>query len=383
MQFMARDRGTDMMNRFARGLATVTVALTLASGCGPSESGNGAADGGGGGGPDAPNGVADAGPINIIDAPACLTSQATAEEASVPVDIIWFVDTSGSMDWESALVSEELDDFATIIDSWGLDYQVVMVAERGTGDNQVCVDPPLAGANCGDNTRFRHVNQKVDSEDGLKQLIETYPQYQGVLRPDSLKHFIAVSDDNANPDKDWFLGELPGLTNPGFGAHQFAPNGFIFHSIVAFGTVPIIGCISLVDGTFGAAIGDEYLDLSAMTGGVEASVCEDDWDPIFNALAAAIMANTSLPCTFDIPEPMNGDTLDPGRVNFVFTPSNGQPQTIGRVSGPGACNGGQGWFYDDPLDPTQIEVCPATCQMLEADAQGSVDIQFGCATIVL
>lgn len=370
-----------MVNRLAWVVALVT--LTLAVGCGPSEPGGGSADGGGGGGPDAPEGRADASPIDVNDAAPCLTSQATAEEATAPVDIVWFVDTSGSMDWESALVSDELDDFASIIDTWGLDYQVVMVAERGTGSNEICVDQPLAGPNCGDNTRFRHIDQKVDSEDGLYQLVNTYPQYQDVLRADSLKHFVAVSDDNANPDKNWFLAQLPGLSNPGFPAHQFAPNGFIFHSIVAFGTVPVIGCISIADGTFGAAIGEEYLDLSSMTAGVEASVCEDDWDPIFNALAAAIMANTSLPCTFDIPEPMEGETLDPDRVNFVFTPSNGQPQTIPRVDGPGDCNGGQGWFYDDPVAPTQIQVCPATCQLLEGDPTASVDIQFGCATIVL
>ena len=34
-----------------------------------------------------------------------------------------------------------------------------------------------------------------------------------------------------------------------------------------------------------------------------------------------------------------------------------------------------GWFYDDELAPTKIEVCPCTCARFR---QGSVEIQYGC-----
>ncbi len=333
-------------------------------------------DGGGtDGGPSDP--TPDAMPLT--DAPACATQRVEAEEATAPVDIIWVVDTSGSMDFEAATIESNLNDFAAQIDSWGIDYRVIMIADRGTSGNAICVPPPLGGPGCTDGPNFRHVNENVGSDEGLRDVMNTYSQYQDVLRANSIKHFVAVSDDEADSSYDdgWFRGQILTKTAPGFPTTPGVPQGYIFHSIVAFGDIPFIGCLT------GAWYGQSYLDLTDLTLGVAAKVCETDWTPIFDALQTAVLENTDLPCTFDIPEPPEGETLDPDRVNVVFTPTGGTDVTIPRVDSEADCGGGQGWYYDNPGDPTQIIVCPATCTVFEGDVTGVVDLAFGCATIVL
>jgi hypothetical protein len=46
-----------------------------------------------------------------------------------------------------------------------------------------------------------------------------------------------------------------------------------------------------------------------------------------------------------------------------------------------ACGPEGGWYYDDPLNPTRVLVCPATCNTITNDLQGRIDILFGCGTV--
>lgn len=54
--------------------------------------------------------------------------------------------------------------------------------------------------------------------------------------------------------------------------------------------------------------------------------------------------------------------------------------SLPRLAGPAACASG-GWFYDDPLEPTTIELCPATCAAVQADKGATLEVLLGCATI--
>ena len=56
------------------------------------------------------------------------------------------------------------------------------------------------------------------------------------------------------------------------------------------------------------------------------------------------------------------------------------PVTIPNVGSMAGC-AGQGWYYDDPANPTAIIVCPATCSTLTS-LGGEVDVAFGCGTII-
>jgi hypothetical protein len=295
------------------------------------------------------------------DAGSCASTETVAEKKLLPVDIIWMVDTSGSMDFETKTVQNNLNAFVTSITSSKVDYHVVMVA--GT---DVCVPPPLGGTGCTDGTRYKHIKLGVGSDDALEKVVQAYPQFQSFLRTDSLKHFVVVSDDNSDKNAAWFTSQLATLTNPGF------PNGFIFHSIVAYGPIPFIGCIT------GAAYGSVYLTLTSSTGGVKAEVCATNWSPIFTALAKGVVANTTLPCTYVIPAPGGGKTIDPKKVNVSYTSSSGT-KVIPKVTGASDCASKSGWYYDDDTKPTTITLCPNLCKTLTS---GKIKILFGCKTII-
>jgi hypothetical protein len=96
--------------------------------------------------------------------PTCATAKGEAIASGGSVDIIWFIDTSGSMNEETRWVQDNLNDFATFIGKQNIDYRVVMI-----GTASLCVKPPLGGPGCSDGPRYRHVKQTVSSTDGLER----------------------------------------------------------------------------------------------------------------------------------------------------------------------------------------------------------------------
>ena len=91
-----------------------------------------------------------------------------------------------------------------------------------------------------------------------------------------------------------------------------------------------------------------------------------------------------LSCTYLIPAPPMGQTLDYGKVNVQYTPgAGGKPITIPKVANLAACPpGGLGWYYDSDQKPTQIILCPDTCKQITADAKAEVNVVLGCGTII-
>ncbi|MEJ7735184.1 MAG: hypothetical protein WKG00_39110 [Polyangiaceae bacterium] len=90
----------------------------------------------------------------------------------------------------------------------------------------------------------------------------------------------------------------------------------------------------------------------------------------------------ALPCAYVIPDPPMGEDLDFNQVNVEYTPGGGgQPTTLSKVDNEAACGAAGGWYYDNPVKPTQILLCPASCQTIGADTEGQVKIVLGCGTI--
>jgi hypothetical protein len=92
------------------------------------------------------------------------------------------------------------------------------------------------------------------------------------------------------------------------------------------------------------------------------------------------IAGQALPCSFSIPEPAMGQTIDYGKVNLDHTPGGGSTSTVPYVTDAGGCGNG-GWYYDvEPSQgtPSTIEVCPETCA--EFQMGGDVSIVVGCET---
>ena len=354
----------------ARGVLSFAVVSLFA--CGPStgdSSGSGNADGGGGG-------TIDASQPSGPDAAACLSASLSAEEVLKPVDIIWVVDTSGSMNDEANAVQDALNDFSSFIAASAVDYRVVLIANA----SDMNVPPPLGGS-----TEFLHVNQNVGSTDALQVVYNSYDQYKDFLRPTAKTHFVVVTDDESDWSHGTFDTQIANLVASSF-------TNYVLHAICSEEQVliaanppfpAIMGPCTGGLGAGGAAeFGETYINMASATGGLWSSICSTNWNPIFDSVAAAVSEGIPLPCTYDIPAPGQGEVIDPDRVNFVYQNAAGASETISRVDASSSCSANGGWYYDSPSAPSQIILCPATCDILAADEEGDVEIQFGCATVV-
>jgi hypothetical protein len=174
------------------GTATST---TGAGGAAPASSGSFAQGGSGTGGSATCTGV---------------TSEATL--VPLPVDIIWVVDNSNSMDAAIAQVKAGLNDFAALISASNLDYKVILLSHRGSGALSICIPPPLSGDDaCGNGPRFFHSSVDILSTQPLEQFLGTLAQTDGYmegqarggepwadeLRPEATKTIVVVTEDNA------------------------------------------------------------------------------------------------------------------------------------------------------------------------------------------
>jgi hypothetical protein len=92
--------------------------------------------------------------------------------------------------------------------------------------------------------------------------------------------------------------------------------------------------------------------------------------------ALGTISGLALSCAYDIPAPPSGQLLDRDRVNVLFTPAGSDAELIPR-SPSGSCR--EGWQYSD--DGAQVLLCPSTCDRIQS-AQGSLSLEFGCATLV-
>ena len=308
----------------------------------------------------------------------CATVDASAENVRFPVDIVWIIDNSLSMEEEIRIVEARINDFARFIGDSGLDYRVVMISYDdpvvGDGWYNVCVPEPLSDApGCPDtdSARYRHVRQIVDSRDSLQLFASTYSQYSDFLRPEAKLHIIEVSDDDSDVGADAFETSL-GTLSPA------VPDDYVFHSIVGF-TEDIrdpwcdgAGCpCAYNEGTV-------YRELTRRTGGVEASICQSDWSPVFAAIQTSVVDGAILPCTYPVPELDSIDEeIDPDLVNVFFTPDGGARTVIPGVDGESDCGSDAGWYWDDPGLPRFVNLCLASCGAVA----GSIDIEFGCETI--
>lgn len=330
------------------------------------------ADGNGGG--DTGGASGDGGSENVEE---CVTTSATAETKNLPADIIWAVDQSGSMNQETAHVQTQINNFVGLIAASQVDYRVVMIAST-SASNSICVPPPLSGGGCDDGPRFRLVDRKVDSNDALNLIISEYDKYSDFLRPDAVKHFVVVTDDNATDSP------MNSAANFGNALNGLQPGGIFadwaFHAI--YSNTGLIPCFGLFG--FGAAYGAVYRDLVLQTGGAEGEICTGNWQAVFTEITTSVVQTTQVACLYEIPTPDSG-TVDPDAVNVEYLPQGdaNNPQMIYRVDSYADCGtGGQGgWHYDNNANPTRILLCPETCAAVRGDAQAVINVKFGCESV--
>jgi len=325
----------------------------------------------------------------LDDGESCAAISVRAQRQRTPADIIIAVDNSGSMSEEIGFVRAELNRFSEQVVASGVDARIILIsapyapqpldddddADEGVGesdeedDNGICIDAPLGSGSCPDDTRapgYLHVNQAVKSHDALNLFIDTYPAWRHQLRAGASKTFVVVSDDNAdrapNNSAAAFMQSVANLPGGLFDRWQFS------------------GIFCQRECAYAAEIGAVYRALVDATGGVAGELCDQNFAPVFDALAQAVIEASGLACVWDIPAPPPGQRFDRARVNVQYSTQAWAPATLLQVPNPNACADRGGWYYDNSLAPQQILVCPSTCAAFQNQWDAEVQVLFGCET---
>jgi hypothetical protein len=329
---------------------------------------------------------------------ACQAVSQTAKTALTPADIVWAVDTSCSMIEEAAAVQANINNFSQQIVGTGIDAHVVMLASYPIFFLPgVCVGAPLGTGACppnGTDTKlpsfFHHPNAIIGSVDAAPLLIQYFPDYRNMLRPNALKHIVVVTDDDsrstggsgsAGPydnNPDLFIADYTKL-DPMLATPTGGPN-WKLNAIYAHSQCPIAAAEGLVWRQIVDKTGGVHGDMCAC---VDAAACAAAFQGIFNELATKIVEGAQpIDCEWAIPAPPQGQQFDPEKVNVeLIDQINGTKETIYHVADQASCDPVLGgWYYDNNAAPTKVISCPSSCDVIKGTTQGRLDVLFGCAT---
>ena len=341
-------------------------------------SAGGSTSGGHGGGQVVPSGGAgggDAGSGGAGEEP-CAAVEHESSQAIRPADIILAIDQSGSMDEETTWMASQLGSFANQITSNGVDVHVIIIAGLPGSENGFCIPSPLGSGGCpADNNppTLLHIDQHVGSNDAWNQILAAYSSYQPALRPGAAKHVVVISDDEAA------MGSM--AFDAAFRALDPQLEDYVFHAIYSSKDDPgAFNCFLAPEPCCGIAAdeGKRYRELVNFTGGVSGDLCQQNFQPVWTAVSAQIVDNAPLACEWVIPEPTDGESIDPNEVNVKLI-IGGQERDMGYVDDPAQCSlVTDGWHYDDAVNPTRVILCPDACNEVQAAIDAKINLEFEC-----
>lgn len=330
----------------------------------------------------------------------CAGVSAKAETKLLPTDVIWAIDTSGSMALSFPAIQQALDTFSRKIVDAGIDAHIVLLAGAtggalpGTG---ICVPAPLGSGRCGagagpnapapdsNEPAFLHLDTPFAANEGVGVLLDHHADFKHLLRRDARTQFV-LTEDGAPPVSvqavvDHVEGRAPasGTTawSPGL-----EPGSWVFNAVVCPSGFALGSCLLSGD------VPQTTLELVERTGGVLADLNNagaeglDPFAELLDQLATNVIAGAQIECSYAIPPAPAGMQFDPAQVNVVYAAPQG-PESFPRLAEGASCQRHVAWRYDDPAAPTQVELCPAACDRVRADAAARIDLTFGCETEVL
>jgi len=327
------------------------------------------------------NNIEQGGGAGPSDQENCTGISALAEPAEKSkVDIIWVIDSSGSMMDEAQRITENINAFVDTIGKASIDYHVVIL----TTIDLVPPGTPLATSG-----NYLFVFASVDSTNSLMILRDLYGQYSHFLRPDAATHFIILTDDESTYDAlptpeeraNSFLNTMQGMLGKNFFAHTISsedaggglPCTSLDSPLCAFLGFPIPAVCGAT------APGHTYWVLADLTNALKVSICETDWSQVFGPLTTSIIESAPLPCNYTIPPPPEYEELDPDKVNVEYISPDNVRELFLNVKSLQDCADNLSWYYDNPVDPKEILLCPAACQRVSSG--GGINVTFGCKTI--
>ena len=216
------------------------------------------------------------------------------------VDIVFFGDTSGSMDEELSQIGGRIAEFAQRLDDQGGNWQLASV----NGDDGCAIDTVFTPDTPDWADRFadailREPNDDSTDESGLITAARAVEHVgpgecnEGLIRPNAMLHVIFLSDEN--DESPGFESNDPEYWRPYADRIAMAKNGVqgLTRLSAIVGQTP--------DGCNGADPGFGYVEAMDGTGGTFLSIC-DAWEEQLDLLAQASVVQDTFPLSV-VPDP--------------------------------------------------------------------------------
>jgi hypothetical protein len=124
-------------------------------------------------------------------------------------------------------------------------------------------------------------------------------------------------------------------------------------------------------------VNQAFANQVAMAGGTDAAIVVSAANvKVEFQKALAKVRGEALPCEYDIPAKVEGGEVDPEFVNVLLSLAGGMAEILPQDP---TC-AGEGWKYDDPVKPTKILFCDASCKAVKLDYTAKVQVLLGCKT---
>lgn len=250
------------------------------------------------------DGSGDAGGTRLVE------EEFETAQVKAPVDVVFAVDTSGSMNEERAAIEANMKKFMEKLGASNVDARVIVVGTGFTFPSGLPQD------------KFAVVPTGIGSIDAIGVLTRYFKAgaFPLQLRPEANMEVVIVTDDNGRNYPPQYQGNL---------AEDFVPlpgKKTIVNSIVGLkkGLSPTNSTCNIVN------VGSQYIKLSEATGGLVYDLCEKNWEKLFQKVSEAIIVNSVRPMTLKH-IPVAGESLEVFFDGVPVDPSNYEMSPDGRT----------------------------------------------------
>lgn len=310
------------------------------------------------------------------DGGTCATATKRADVAQL--DLIMLVDSSGSM-----LANEKWKSMANALRSFVQDPRAAGIGlgmqffPKFAGVNTICDEAVYANPEV--TVAAIEETQATLIVGGIESRLPQGgtpmgPAIQGALR-------FARSWQQGNPNhKVAFVIATDGLPDESCG---FAPAGRAANTLGGVrGQAAAALAAAQTIPTYVIGVGSELTALNevAAAGGTTSAILVDTSKDVTAQLVAAFdkIRRSEIGCEYGIPAPDPGQTLDFNKVNVRFVDELGYVDFL-YVTGPDKCSTtDNGWYFDNPVNPSRILLCDPFCGEVKASRIGRVDVLLGC-----
>lgn len=122
------------------------------------------------------------------------------------------------------------------------------------------------------------------------------------------------------------------------------------------------------------------LNTIAAAGGTGTAYITDSGNASSFLEAMRAIRQSALGCQYAIPPAtVQYGVVDPNRLTVRYTPNGTEtPVDLPLRSGASACGSSQGFYYNNPTNPTTLILCPASCNTVSADQKAKLAIFYDC-----